>query len=153
MFDRNSWINSYATIAVSWSTSTLFTFGLYLQQLLNIDITQYQNFTNLTKLSQNSNDLITMLTWISATGLAVMSGWSRWSLNRAEARLKNAEAEAIERGITHEEIEQEKESCKENECFFVEFYTKQRLDEFESKLRSELEEKVKLELEKRTSGD
>lgn len=155
MFNKESWINSYATLSVSWGTSTFITFIMYLKTWFATNLIQFNSISIpdslLMKMSQPtaSNDLIAFLTWLSATGLAIASGWSRWAQNKADARLKNAEATALERGMSSESIERTENVCRQHDCFFIDFYTKQKLEDMEEHMRRELEEQVRNEFQQR----
>lgn len=155
MFNKESWINSYATLVVSWSTSTFITFIVYIQTWLSANLIQLNGIqipdTLAMKMTQPSvsNDFIAFLTWLSATGLAIASGWSRWAQNKADARLKNAEAAALERGVSSESIEKTENICRQHDCFFIDFYTKQKLEDMEEHMRRELEDQVRKEFQQR----
>lgn len=154
MFTKESWLNSYATVGITWSASTMMTFLVYLKQTFAINLVSYTNLIPqdiLVKLSEQtpSNDTIAFLTWFSATLLAIASGWSRWMNNRADTRLKNAEAATLEHGISKHEIEDVENACRQHECFFIDFYTKQKLEDMEEKMREELLEQVRKEFQER----
>lgn len=138
MFDRESWFNSYPTVLISWGTSTWITFEQTILQYIKalFGVLNFQQATDLLTI-KTPDDVLKLMTWIIATTIAGFSGWSRWKMNRAEERLKNAEATAIENGYSEEALENMKSFCRKEDCFFIEYYTKHQMENAEAKIKEE----------------